>query len=149
MFWQRSVGTLLIWAALAGGAIAREWSEPARGGALRKALMDALRPHAEWALGAPVQFVVHDLRVVGEVGFGVLMPQRPGGGMIDPAHTPMVQRGGTDASILDGVAMQVLYVRSGETWVALHWAIGATDVWWADPALCPTFSQVLPQLCPE
>ena len=47
---------------------ANAWEEPARGTALRGNLMDAVRPHAEWVLGAPVIFVVNDLRVSGDVG---------------------------------------------------------------------------------
>ena len=37
--------------------------------------MDAIRPHVEWQLGQPIQFVVGDLRVSGDVAFGVLNPQ--------------------------------------------------------------------------
>ena len=64
-----------------------------RGTALRAALMDAVRPHVEWRLGAPVQFVVRDLRVAGDVGFASLWPQRPGGAQIDLYQTPGYARG--------------------------------------------------------
>ena len=49
----------------------------------RAALMDALRPKVEWALGAPVQFVVYDLRRQGDLAFASVYPQRPGGADID------------------------------------------------------------------
>lgn len=64
---------------LAATASAEGWYEPKRGSDERSALMDAIRPHVEWQLGQPIQFVVGDLRVSGDVAFGVLNPQRPGG----------------------------------------------------------------------
>ena len=125
-----------------------DWSEPARGSALRSALADAARPHAEWMLGAPVEFVINDLRVSGKVGFGAFQAQRPGGGGIDMADTPMVTRDGMETDYLDGPSMQVLYKRSGDTWVAVHWQIGATDVWYAWDAYCPEYRDVIPENCP-
>ena len=123
------------------------YSEPPRGSATRAALMDAIRPHAEWMLGAPVAFVVSDLRVAGNLAFAMLRPQRPDGRMIDPAKTPMVLRGGADPEMMDGVAIQALYRKSGDTWVAVHWAIGATDVWFSSPDLCEAYRRVIPDYC--
>jgi glucose/arabinose dehydrogenase len=40
-------------------------------------MMDAIRPHVEFLLGAPVEFVIDDLRVVGKMGFARVSPQRP------------------------------------------------------------------------
>ena len=40
------------------------WEEPSRGTADRSELMDAIRPHIEWELGAPVEFVIDQLRVL-------------------------------------------------------------------------------------
>lgn len=60
---------------LAGAAAA--WEEPARGSETRSALLDAIRPIAEWKLGAPVQFVVHHLRRDGDVAFAGLAAQLP------------------------------------------------------------------------
>ncbi|MHC0053312.1 hypothetical protein [Actibacterium sp. D379-3] len=134
----------ILWGA---AAQAQNWHTPARGSVERRALMDAARPHAEWMLGAPVQFVVDDLRVGDGVAFAALSPQRPGGVPIDPARTPMVQRDGWEPEFMGGVAMQVLYVKSGSVWVALHWAVGATDVWYAAPELCAVFWSVIPEVC--
>lgn len=134
---------LVLWAA---GAHA--WEEPARGTADRKALMDAIRPHAEWHLGAPVEFVVYDLRRAGDVGFANLWAQRPGGGQIDMSRTPMAQRGGYDPQMGDGASIQALYRKAGDTWVAVHWALGATDVWYAAPELfCHDYRAVLTEIC--
>lgn len=130
--------------ALAAG---ETYSEPARGTKTRAAMMDAIRPHAIWSLGAPVEFVVATLRVAGDIGFATLEPQRPGGAAIQFADTPMVRRGEADPEFHDGIRMHVLYQLSGETWVAVHWSIGATDVWFSDPELCAVFQPVIPEYC--
>lgn len=132
----------LVWAGMA-----QAWTEPARGSATRAALMDALRPHAEWILGAPVEFLVHDLRVEGDIAFASVWPQRPGGVQIDLRRTPAWFRGELDLEMMDGAGMQALYRRSGQTWVAVHWALGATDVWWAYEALCAEYRAVVPEAC--
>ncbi|SMX43960.1 hypothetical protein [Actibacterium lipolyticum] len=126
---------------------AQSWQTPARGTQARDDLLSAIRPHAEWKLGAPVQFVVNDLRIWRDIAFAVLAPQRPGGRVIDPAETPMATRDGDYIDDMDGVSMQVLYVKSGHMWVALHWEIGATEAWYADPILCARFSPVIPEVC--
>ncbi|TDE39683.1 hypothetical protein [Antarcticimicrobium sediminis] len=139
---------LLIFFLLAGPLSAQGWSEPQRGSNLRAALMDALRPHAEWLLGAPVQFVIHDLRVSGDLAFSSLSPQRPGGGEISLWQTPGSARGDLYPEGMEGgVAMRALYVRSGQTWVAVHWAIGASDVWYAYAPICAIWRPVIPEAC--
>ncbi|WP_300443837.1 hypothetical protein [uncultured Mameliella sp.] len=125
---------------------ANAWEEPARGTALRGNLMDAVRPHAEWVLGAPVIFVVNDLRVSGDVGFASLHPVRPGGREITRGEIP-VRPGWDNPFDWGGPNIQVLYQRSGSTWVAVQHAIGATDVWWSDPAFCPIWGPVIPEFC--
>lgn len=132
---------------LATAALADGWSEPAKGTALRAALLDALRPHAEWMLGAPVEFLVRDMRVAGDLAFVAVEPQRPGGGQIDPARTPMAARGEYEPDMFDGNHMEALYRKSGATWVAVHWHIGATDVWYAWDPLCAEYHAVLPEAC--
>jgi hypothetical protein len=134
--------------ALAGSAGAQTWVTPERGSATRAALMDAIRPHAEWMLGAPVEFRVNELRLLGDRAFAMLEAQRPGGGVIDVANTPMVARGEFDPYIADTAHIEVLYVKSGQTWVALHWAIGATDVWYSWEPICAPFRALIPEACP-
>ncbi|GAA6199960.1 hypothetical protein [Aquicoccus sp. SU-CL01552] len=129
-------------------ALAQGWYEPQRGTDLRAALMDALRPHAVWLLGAPVEFVVHDLRVSGNLGFASVSPQRPGGGEISLWQTPGYARGEIDPQGMEGgTTMQALYVRSGRTWVAVHWAMGASDVWYAYGPICTVWRPVIPEAC--
>ncbi len=135
---------VLLAVALAGPG--RAWEEPVRGSALRGDLMDALRPHAEWVVGPPVVFVVSQLRVDGDVAFANLRPVRPGGAEITRDEIP--QRLGWDNPFdWDGVQMQALLKRSGTTWVAVHHAMGATDVWWADPAFCADWGRVIHEVC--
>lgn len=122
------------------------WDTPARGTETRTALMDAIRPIAEWRLGAPVQFVVHDLRRAGDVAFASLRAQRPGGVKIDIRETPTFRRGEEDGSF-DITDIHVLYKRSGTTWVAVHHSFGATDVWWSWGPLCQQFRAVTPEVC--
>ena len=81
------------------------------------------------------------------LGFAMVNPQRPGGAQIDPARTPMVARDPDVAAFMDGVAMQALFEKSGETWVAVHWAIGATDVWFSAPELCAAYRAVIADYC--
>jgi len=45
--------------------------------------MDAIRPHIEWDLGAPIEFAIAQLRVSGDVAYASVVPQRTGGGIID------------------------------------------------------------------
>jgi len=137
----------MVMAVVCSASAAFAWQEPARGSALRAALTDAARPHAEWLLGAPVEFVVEDMRVSGSVGFAAYLPQRPGGGQINVSRTPMVTRDGWDPDTMDGIGIQVLYQKSGDTWVAVHWQIGATDVWYAWDAYCDTYRAVIAENC--
>lgn len=141
---------VLVFAAvmLATAAPAQEWRTPAKGSALRGALMDAIRPQAEWMLGAPVEFVVRDLRVAGDVAFAAVLPQRPGGQQIDPARTPMAARGEYAPDMFDGTHIEALYRKSGDTWVAVHWHMGATDVWYAWDMLCRDYAPVIREVCP-
>lgn len=142
---MRAVWAVVIWAGLAVPAMA--WQEPARGSQTRSDLMSAVRPIVEWRLGAPVEFVVNDLRVDGDLAFASLSPQRPGGGKIDPYSTPAFQRGSFSYGELDGTGFHVLYKKSGAVWVAVHWSIGATDVWWSTAEFCATWSPVTPKAC--
>lgn len=132
---------------MSGPVAAQGWTEPARGSATRAALMDAIRPQAEWMLGAPVEFMVWDLRVSGDLAFASVTPQRPGGTPIDPWSTPAYHRGEIYPDDMEGVNIQALYVLSGQTWVAVHWVMGATDVWYAYGPICTVWRRVIPEAC--
>lgn len=130
-----------------GAGPALGWTEPARGSADRAGMLDALRPHAVWALGEPVTFLVGQMRMDGKLGFVTVSPRRPGGGVIDPLTTPMALRDPDGTDLMDGVDMQALLEKSGDTWVAVHWAIGATDVWFIGAELCAAYRAVLTNFC--
>lgn len=137
---------LALCTALAFAAPSLAYDTPARGTGLRAALMDAMRPKAEWHYGPPVQFVVHDLRVSGDVAFASVSAQRPGGRPIELRETPGFRRGELDPEF-DWDSLQALLQRSGKTWVPVHLVVSASDVWWSDPALCPTWRAVIPEFC--
>ncbi|MFT7595027.1 MAG: hypothetical protein ACI8R4_002353 [Paracoccaceae bacterium] len=138
---------ILLVVLINGPAVAQGWTKPARDTPTRAALMDALRPHALWLLGASVEFVVYDLRVSGNLAFASVYPQRPGGGEIALHSTPGYARGEFDPQDLDGVGIQALYYKSGQTWVAVHWAMGPTDVWYAYEPICNVWRKVNPEAC--
>jgi hypothetical protein len=141
------IAAAALWA-LAGSAV-WGWSEPAKGSKERAALMDAIRPVAEWWLGAPVEFAVQTLRVEGNRAFAVLDAQRPGGVPIDMARTPLALRDGWDPRVLDGARIDVLYKKSGGQWVAVLREIGATDAWYSYDPICAEWRSVLgPAVCP-
>ena len=144
---MRILPPLSLLFSLALAAPAFGWETPAKGSADRKAMMDALRPHAEWNLNAPVEFVVDTLRVEGKLGFAMVTPQRPGGKPIDLSQTPMVERDGFDPAYMDGAAMQALLQKQGKTWVVVHWQMGASDVWWSEPQYCGIWGKLTPEVC--
>lgn len=126
---------------------AQSWQEPPPGSGTRTALLEAIRPLVEWQLGAPVEFIVYDLRQHGDIAFANLYPQRPGGVEIDLMDTPGYVRGELTPDLMDGSGVQALYCKSGSTWVAVHWMLGATDVWWAENALCAYWRPVISEAC--
>lgn len=137
----------LFLALLCASTAFADYTTPQRGTKDRSALMDAMRAHAEELLGAPVEFVVHDLRVSGRMGFADVHAQRPGGGAIDLSTTPGFREGTIDPEMMDGTSMQALLRKSGDTWVAVHWAIGATDVWFAYGPFCRRYRAVIEDYC--
>ncbi|MFV0644699.1 MAG: hypothetical protein ACK5NN_09410, partial [Sphingomonadaceae bacterium] len=67
-----------------GGA----YIEPQRGTQLRKDILDAVRPVAIEAYGAPIEFVVDSIRVSSNRAYVDVFSQRPGGIEIDIRSTP-------------------------------------------------------------
>ena len=92
---MRLVFALVLGVFALGGApaVAQNYPGSARGTATRTALIDAIRLHVEWGLGQPIEFVVDQVRVAGDVAYGSLSPQRPGGGAIDLYNSPGSRRG--------------------------------------------------------
>jgi len=146
---QKLLGLIafFVFSNLTSFAHADSYFEPKRGTTLRSSLMDAIRPHIEWELGQPIEFIVNELRASGNYALAFLSPQRPGGIKIDISKTPGFKRGSLDPNYMDGTAVVVLYEKKRETWVAVHHSIGATDVWFSEPELCSQYQPVIPEFC--
>ncbi|MDU8926104.1 hypothetical protein RXV86_01765 [Alisedimentitalea sp. MJ-SS2] len=146
---------IILGLVLFASVVRADYFEPKRGSEMRQALMDALRPHAEWLLGAPALFVISELRVATkkdlglpfDVAFAVVEARRPDGSEINLWETPGVERGDLDPHSMDGATFQVLYRREGKMWVAVHWEIGALDAWFTDTIYCPDYFAVIPEVC--
>jgi hypothetical protein len=102
---------------------------PPAGSPLRRAILDALRPMAEAELGAPVEFVVDDIRVFGEWAFVSARPQRPGGGAILYAYT-RYQEDYDSGAFSEAVTALLRETPSG--WLVYQYNLGASDVVWLD-----------------
>lgn len=133
---------------LTTSATAQSFDTPQRGTQVRRDLLDAIRPIATWGLGSPIEFVVRDLRVSGDVAFAAVRAQRPGGGEIDMYQTPGVLREELAPDMGDGPTLQALYQKSGNMWVPVQYVISAGDAWWMWDAYCPIWGAVIPEACP-
>ena len=100
------------------------------GDPVRRSLLDALRPEIERDLGQKVRFVVETLRVQDNWAFAVVAPRTPGGAKIDFARTHHAER--QRAGVLDGDTIYALLERRSGRWSVRSFAIGPTDVAWAD-----------------
>jgi hypothetical protein len=114
-------------ALVAAAGAAAQVSTPARGSALRTAILDAVRPLVEAEVGKPVEFVVNDLRLLGEWAFVDLKPQRPGGGPVEYVYTRY--QAAVDAGAFDNQVVALLR-QTPRGWLVYQYALGATDVAW-------------------
>lgn len=122
-------------------ALAQAPSEPARGSAERKEILDAVRPLAEARLGAPVEFVVSWMRAGDGWAFVSLTPQRPGGAEIDLRQTVFA----SEAEYMDGAQTYALLRYQFKRWNIVDFAVGPTDVFWQGD---PLYNQVPAGLTP-
>jgi hypothetical protein len=120
-----------------------EVSTPPKGSPLRSALLDAVRPMVEAELGAPVEFVVDQLRVLGEWAFVLVRPQRPGGGKIEYVYTKY--QTAIDQDMFDNDAIALLR-QTPKGWLVYEYVLGATDVPWVE---WPKYYPVPPELFPN
>lgn len=129
-------------------ALAAAYDQPGRGSALRAQIMDAVRPSAEKDFGAPVEFVVNEIRVGDGTAMVRLQAQRPGGAPIDLRKSPLHRLSGRPLDLIDGPKTEALLLKVGRSWQVVHHSSGATDVWLFDPQYCREFGDVLPEVCP-
>ena len=101
---------------------------PRRGTALRKELLDAVRPIVEQQMRGPVEFVVRAMNVDGDAAFLALDPQRPGGAPIDVDETVFRD----DADFMDGLTVYALLLEGSSGWAVAEHVTGPTDVAYAD-----------------
>lgn len=142
-----SVAAFSLAALASVGAVAQKYSEPPRGSVERTDLLDAIRPLAQWAFDPPLEFVVKEMRVSGDVAFVSVSAQRPGGEPINAATSPVVLRDGESPDLVDGPQLQALMQRSGRMWVSVQYSIGATDAWYCADVFSTTWKTVLPEIC--
>lgn len=100
---------------------------PAQGSPERAAILDALRGRTVGELGGPIEFVVNEIRVLGEWAFVEVHPQRPGGGEIFYTYTRY--QAAWDAGALDQVVVALLR-ETPAGWLVYEYDFGATDVVW-------------------
>lgn len=120
-----AIATLAI-ASFSTAALAQVETPPP-GSPQRAAIMDAIRGIAVAELGGPVEFVVNDLRVLGEWAYADVTPQRPGGGEIFYVYTRYQAQ--VDAGAFDHSAV-VLLRETPAGWLVYQYVLGATDVQW-------------------
>lgn len=114
---------------------------PQPGSPVRKAILDAVRLPAQEAFGAPVEFIVERLKLSGTVAFVSAEGQRPGGAAIDLSDIPLVRDG--DENVFSSRVEAFLRLSNGQWEVTAH-AIDPTDIWWAGPPYCETYSALIP-----
>jgi hypothetical protein len=102
---------------------------PAPGSALRKQVLDALRPAVMHEIGGEIEFVVNELRVLAQWAYVNARPQRPGGQPIDWRATKY--RRDWEQDMMSDLVLALLR-RQGESWQVIKCVIGPTDVVWED-----------------
>jgi hypothetical protein len=102
---------------------------PPPGSALRKQILDALRPTVMHEIGGEIEFVVNDLRVLQQWGYVNARPQRPGGQPIDWRATKY--RRDWEQDMMSDLVLALLR-RPGDSWQVIKCVIGPTDVVWED-----------------
>lgn len=118
---------------------------PERGTDLRRSILDAVRPGAEDIYGAPVEFVVDDMRVAGDLAFVSLRAQRPGGQPIDIRTTPGFRANRLWPAPGTPEEVQAVLSRSGDRWTLTSLVTQPTEAWWLSD--CATWGVLFPETC--
>jgi hypothetical protein len=120
---------LIFAAALSGTVSAQAVRTPEKGSAERTAILNTLRVPVERELKQKIVFNLDHFRVAGNWAFLGGDPQTPSGGQPDYRRTPY-QRD-KDADMFDNNIFALLR-KTGGKWRVVHYAIGCTDVCYAD-----------------
>ena len=118
---------MMVLAALALAIAAPAFTVPPPSSALRRAVLDGLRPAVEKRLGPGVEFKVTAIRVQRDWAFVVADPQRRGGRAIDGYRIF-----GEHFDNMDGLRIEAVLRLRGGRWMVVDHGIGATDVWYCD-----------------
>ncbi|MEM6385345.1 MAG: hypothetical protein AAF718_03815 [Pseudomonadota bacterium] len=141
-----SVSAKLVALLLFAPTVAHAWSEPPRGSELRSEILGAIRSVVAVDLNPPLEFIVNELRQEGDIAFGALQPQRPGGAAITWDSTAIAARGEPE-DWYDGTTVHAFVQRVDGAWLVEDYSIGATDVWWFKSPLCANYQRVIPEYC--
>lgn len=97
----------------------------------RDALTEALAPRVQAEIGQPVSFTVTTMRVENDWGWLIAQPWTPDGAQIDWSQTRYAERAAE--GVLDGGGTTyALLRRENGQWRVVDFAVGPTDVAWAD-----------------
>lgn len=119
-------GLVMSWS-LCGSAVAQQTPPP--GSPLRASVLDGLRPTVQQEIGGAIEFVVSDLRVLGDWAYVAARPQRPGGAPIQWNATKFRQAWADDT--MSDLVLALLRA-DGRGWRVVEYAIGPTDVIWEE-----------------
>lgn len=126
---RRLFVALMLLLAGSPAAAQRGPTEPARGSAERRAIMDALRAAVLPQLKQNVIFEVSHLQVQDGYAFLIGVPRKPDGTAVDYRGT--VYQEARDAGAFDDW-IYALLARVDGRWRTLDFGIGATDVAWLE-----------------
>jgi hypothetical protein len=118
---------VMVGALLVPGVAWAQVTTPPAGSPLRAAILDGVRPMVEAEVGRPVEFVVSQMRVLGEWAFVGLRPQRPGGAPIEFVYSRY--QAAVDAGAFDNAVVALLR-NTPRGWLVYQYSLGATDVAW-------------------
>jgi hypothetical protein len=123
--------SLFLWViALSAAAVsAQSTYEPPKGSPERKAILDALRVPVERDLKQKIVFVADDFKVHGNWAFVGGRPQTASGGRPDYSRTQYADA--VDSGAFDNNLFALLR-KTGGKWKVTTYAIGCTDVCYAD-----------------
>lgn len=115
--------------ALTSSIFAQEAYEPAKGSPERKAILDALRVPVERDLKQKIVFVANDFKVQGTWAFVGGSPQSTTGG--EPNYAGTKYADAYESGAFDNNLFGLLR-KTGGRWKVITYAIGCTDVCYAD-----------------
>jgi hypothetical protein len=97
----------------------------------RDAMTAALAPRVQAEIGQPVSFTVTTMRVENDWGWLVAQPWTPDGAQIDWSQTRYAERA-AEGMLDGGGTTYALLRRENGQWRVVDFAVGPTDVAWAD-----------------